>query len=666
MANFCLLPEKVDEFKKALKKKEITIPQLLNMTSEDRITLLREYAGDNAPQVNTMFEEKLVLKNRMLGIKNWASKLGEIGKYSPEGKAKLQKAVSEYRAKQQERVFSPKENEQFLASLAEKQIGTEITEEEAKNIFDLAGKTDKLRAKFDEKTGKWDSETDRLNYGASKVQYENYVSVLKGEGEPFKEIVKGRTQEFKTTVEDSGTAKAVYDLGVDALSAISNNAISIVASVDNSFLGRQGLKVLLTRPTKWWPAAKQSFVDIYNVLGGKDAMNGLMADVYSRPNFLNGNYKKADIVAKSEEQFPTSLPEQIPGLGRVFKASEVAFKGSALRMRMDLFDFLHDMAKNNGVKINDIQIKDIGAVVNSLTARGKWGKYGESPLVKLILWAPRMLKGNLDILTAHGVGSGLKTPFARKEAWKNLAKIVGGLAVLLLIVKAIKKDSVDFDPTSSDFGSIVVDDTKMSRAVGALTDFAGASSTSSGGRTKFDVTGGLGSIVTFISREITGKTKSPTTGIKTDLGSGFGDTSRFDAFINFLTGKTTPLSKTAIDLLKGKNSRGQTPNLGNVSQNLLLPISVQNILGIFQDPASTDWNQNPSAELKQFKDKVGEDTFKEANDQFNQQYTQWQRGALKDESYLDLSDEDKTKAVAKKKDQIKSSIFKQYNFKYKK
>src|SRR3990167_2088153 len=127
---FCLLPEKVSDFRRALKNKEITISELLNMTSEARTSLLQEYAGNAASQVNTLFEEKLVLKNRMIGIRNWASKMGEIGKYSSEGKAKLQTKISEYRAAQQERIFSPKENEAFLNDLANKEIGAEITQEE--------------------------------------------------------------------------------------------------------------------------------------------------------------------------------------------------------------------------------------------------------------------------------------------------------------------------------------------------------------------------------------------------------------------------------------------------------------------------------------------------------------------------------------------------------
>ncbi len=665
MANFCLLPEKVAEFRKALKEKEITIPSLLNMTSEERTALLSKYAGDSAPQVNTLFEEKLVLKNRMIGIKNWASKVGEIGKYSPEGKAKLDKAISEYRAKQQERILNPKENEAFLNDLANKQLGTEVTQEEAKQVFELSKKVDDLKKNFDGE--KWTNETDRLNYGVSKVLYENYVSELKGEGEPFKEVVKGRVQEFKNTAEGN-VGKAVVDLGKDALKALNDNAVGLVASVDNSFLGRQGLKTLFTHPSAWWDGAKGSFIDAYKTMGGKNTMDALMADVYSSPNYLNGAYKDAGIIAQNEEQFPTSLPEQIPGIGRVFKASEVAFKGSALRMRKDLYDLVSEMQTTNGVDMADVtNRKGLGTVINSLTARGKWGKYGESPIVKLVLWAPRMLKGNLDILTAH---AGQDIPkFAKVEARWNLFKIAVSIATILGIAKAINKNSVEPDPTSSNWGKIMVNDTKISRIIGVLSDFVGISSNSQNGKTTYDVTGGLNSVVTAIARQLPkslggGATKSTVTGIKNDFGSGFGQTSRFDAIIDFFTGKTTPLAKTVVDFAKGQNFKGQKPTLLNEMPGLFIPISIQNILGIGGSQGGTDWTQNPGAELQAFQKQVGDEKFKKANDEYNKEVQRKTKILIENIRFKELSEDDKKKAITQLKSDVKDTIFKNYGFKY--
>lgn len=140
MANYCLLPHQIDSFKQALKEKDINIGDLLNMDTGARTEVFKKYAGDNAKAVNTLFEEKLLLKNRMLGIQNLFSKLGEFGKNSAEHKAELAKTLAEYRAAQQERVFSPKEHEAFLNDIADKRIGTHITQEQAAKVFELTKK----------------------------------------------------------------------------------------------------------------------------------------------------------------------------------------------------------------------------------------------------------------------------------------------------------------------------------------------------------------------------------------------------------------------------------------------------------------------------------------------------------------------------------------------
>ncbi len=668
MAFVCILPEKAKEFKQKLKDKKLNIFDLVNMESEARTKLLSDYFGNEAKTVNTLFEEKLILKNRLQGLKNWVSKITASGRYSLEKIAEMKKLIEEYKTQQQERIFNPKEHEAFLANLAEEKLGVRVSREESQKIFDLTEKAKTLLEKnYDEKKPigeKWSSIKDRADYGASKVLLENYISSLKGEGEPLKEVLKNRVEEFKKTASEN-VSKAVFDVSSDAIKTISDNSIALVASVDNSFLGRQGLKTLLTHPSAWQSGAKNSFIDIWNTMGGKNTIDALMADYYSRENYINGNYEKVKIGKTREEELPTSLPEKIPALGRVFKASDIAFKGSALRMRMDLFDLMRKMQKEQGLNITDKKlIEDTGTILNSLTARGKFGKYGESPLVSLLLWSPRMLKANYDTLTTHSLGAELQTSWGRKEAFKNTLKIVGSMALMLSIAQQLNKDSVEKDPTSSDFGNIMIEDTKMSRILGVLADFVGISSSTYGGKTRFDISSGMKSLITFFARQLTGQTKSPITGIKKEFGSGYGETSRFDSFIDFLTGKTKPAVSTAIDISKGKNFKGQKPTPANIVYGLTVPISIQNILELNDTNDGVDWGENTGKELQQFKDKVGKDDFKKANDDFNKQTSEWINSTKNKEEFKKLSTEDKQKIISNKKSEIKKTIFSKYNFKY--
>jgi len=659
---YCLLPEKVKEFKRKLKEKEINIADLLNMTTEARIKLLEEYAGKDAPKVNRLFEEKLVLKNRILGIKNWASKVAELGKYDPAVKAEIDIAISEFKAKQQERILKPKEDEAFYNSLADKIVGAHITKAEAATIFDLTSKNEEFRKGYDEKTEQWSSEEMRSKYAENKVALDNYINFLK-EGKPtLGEISKRYGSEIaELWKEDKPTA--VKKILADSASEVANNLTSFVATLDNSFIGRQGAITLIKNPKVWWNMVKKSFSDIGTTFKGSSAENLLRADIVSRPNSLNGNYETAKLFPKTEEQFPANLPERIPGLGRVFKASEVAFKNSAIRARADLFDMIFNIYKKTGQEVNKTMVQDIGTHVNAITARGKLGQVGTSKVVQLTLWAPKMLKADWDILTGHTLGAGLKTKFARKQALKTSFGAFIAMAGVTAIADAMGAQ-VEKDPRSSEFLKIRVGNTTFNNPFGR----------------------GMPQIMTLVARLISGQTKDARTQTLNELNTGeFGSKTLFDVGLDFLVNKTNPVVRTAITLGKGRDISGKKPTPESTMFGLT-PISFQNLTDL-KDEASTqsvigaiadlvglssntyqretDWSQSEGAELTQFKEKVGEDKFNKANEQFNDEYNAWLRSIPNDKKYLELSNDEKKEAILKKKQELKKKVFDKYDFKYK-
>ncbi len=440
-------------------------------------------------------------------------------------------------------------------SVAAKASGT-VTREEATTIVELSKVTSEARAAM-EQGG------DRLVYGAARVAFAKYADSLKNGKQTIPQMIRGRMLEAKKTYGEN-KVKAAVDLFKDTVNAISENSISIVASVDNSFIGRQGLNTLQTHPSVWGPAAARSFTDIYKTMvskhGGETVRDAVLADAYSRPNYLNGSYEIAKLIPKTEEQFPTSLPERLPlGLGRVFKASENAFLNSGVRMRINTFDLVQDIAKKQGIDVTDkVWIKDAGTLINSITARGDLGKFGQGGAIRLVLWAPKMLKGNWDVLTAHTGGAGLATPFARQQARMNLLKIVGETAAVVAVANALSPGSAEIDPRSSDFLKIKV------------------------GHTRFDISGGKGSIITLLARAITFKSKSSETRKVTPLNSGkYGAKTLFDVGIDFLVNKTTPAARTAVDIAKGRNFQGTKPTIGNVAYRLTTPIGIQNFVQNF-------------------------------------------------------------------------------------
>lgn len=540
-----------------------------------------------------------------------------------------------------------------------------ISREEATILFDLAKRAAELKNLRDPNVKGnfgFKSAKERWEYGKAQAAFDKYVAKLKIGDESISTLAKNRLSEFKTEVKDN-PAKAVGKLGIDAVGEVSATSISMVASLDVSFTLRQGGKMLMTHPTIWAKSVSKQVGDVYRALrykhGNEVAKDILHADLVSRENYMDGHYQTAGILAKFEEQYPTSHPGRIPGIGRPFKASEVAFTNTALRMRIGYFDLLLDMAKKNGAEINTKLIKDLGAVVNGLTARSH---IGGSKFVNVVLWAPRMMMANVNVLTAHGLGAGLSTKFARIEAAKNLIKITAETAAVAAVLNAIVPGSIELDPRSSDFLKY------------------------KDGNTRIDMTAGSGQYITLVARFLTGQTKNTQTKIIKDLGkSGFGDRTYFDVGMDFLINKTTPLVRQGIYFAKGRNFEGRKPTAGTALVDLTTPIPIKNIaddsFGDYSDDraivllsnladvfglnANTympldQWENKESKELVAFRKRVGEQRFEEANIRYNKIVNSRISQTTKTPYYQALSDEEKEKVITRIKRQTKQQILSGY------
>jgi len=648
----------VEKIKKALKDGTIDPVKLAGMASEARHKFLSGFVGENnAKQINSLFESKLLLKNQKQGFVNWAKKIISL---SPETKRDMLSRIEKL-----DKVLSPKEEEQFLQDLASTRLKLDVTQEEAKNISDLSNKIQETKSKVKE-DGTFSNETERLSYGMAKVNLENYVNDLKLQSKK----IFFREEPLKKIVNIAGEIPGIMK--------------SAVASLDNSFWGRQGIKTLLDLRTSklWVKNFLKSWKDIGQQIlskgkwyksGDNAVMDAIKADIYSRPNAINGKYDAGNygLSVLSEEAYPSSIPEKIPLLGRLFKASEVAYNGGALRLRADLADRYIKIAEKQGINTLDkAQAQGIGQLISSMTGRGGLGK-GEvlSKEANALLFSIKFLKSNVDTLTAHQFDS-KATPFTRKESAKNLLSIVGTIASILTMAKLLNKDSIDEDPRSTNFGKIKI--------FGHWTD----------------ITGGMGSLVTLASRLVPtvhngklGFWSKSSTGNWTNLIEGkYGQQTALDVFENFWEGKLSPMAGLVRDIWKGKNFQGEPITFKNALSNLAVPISIQNFNQLKDDPNSSfllgsmildglglststytyksDWTTSTGKELLQFKEKVGLDKFKQANEDFNRAYSEWFTNISQTSEYKNLYDESKSTLSTSAKADIKEKVFKEYHFKY--
>ena len=250
MANFCLLPQVADKFKKDIIEGKINPEKLALMTSAERRAFFAKELGEaSAEPVNALFESKLLLKNQQAGMISWAKKLTGITKQT-------QRDIIS-RIQRLDEVLNPVEAEAFLDDLVAQRLGTRVSFEEAQKLSELAKRITETKG-----VG------DRMDYGRASVDLRNYYNDIKLKNNKFS------VKDFaKNPLVNTGKA----------LSDIAGNAKAINSSLDNSAIFRQGWKTLWSNPIIWAKNAVQTFKSIVDTFSGKEVLDAIDADIISRP-----------------------------------------------------------------------------------------------------------------------------------------------------------------------------------------------------------------------------------------------------------------------------------------------------------------------------------------------------------------------------------------------
>lgn len=561
MKEFCLTKDKADQFLQALASGKIDVEKLSEVSSAQRREVFEKFFGKKeiAKEVNALFESKLLLKNQQAGLVTWAKQVSGL---KPEVRRDLIAKIG-----RMEKILDSRNGERFLEDLAEKRLGVEVTEEEATNILKMSNDVKKYRELVDE-TSKIGSES-RIEYGLRYAMLKDYVADLK---------LQKSSKNFSYYL--SNPKEAMYDAA--------GASKSFLSTLDNSFFGRQGIKVLYTSPSKWANGFKKSWSDIGKELRGVDGMLPIKADVYSRPNALDGTYKrmKLDVGIDAEEAFPSTFPERIPVIGRFFKGAETAFNGGAIRMRADLADLYLKQAEKAGADMSDKEVLEgIGNIVNAMTGRGNIGKLESmSRETNVLFFSIKFLKANVDTL-AGGVKNMLKYPFkyktmtwAEKKSAKNLTKIIGSVATVLTMAEILNPGSVEWDPRSTKFARlpIKVSDDKTIH---------------------IDITGGMSSLATLAARITPSKnngkwgfyTKNSKGEVKSLISGEYGARTAMDVVSDFVQGKFSPPAALLRDILRGSRFDGSKVTFKNAVTGLTTPISAQQAAVAYKEGWRGGW-----------------------------------------------------------------------------
>jgi hypothetical protein len=543
-----------DKLADALKSGELKLEKLaynekgLMRSSEERRAMLAKYVGEEpAKTVNAEFESKLLLKDQQRGIISWAEKTIQD--------PKAKKDIIDMANKMTD-VLNDKNKVVILGDFVARKFGFGMTDEQAANISTLAKLAGSARIAMEGKRGEIGSSVrtpEEKAYGDAAIAFSNYISDLKAKSANKSIYEYMKLKNWGTAVsETAGVAKAMK------------------AALDLSGTLRQGIKMLFTHPTIWWESTAKEFKAAWDSLGGKNVMDSLHSWVVSDPEYNNMVRDKLDVNVM-EEARPSHWPARIPVLGRLFKASDDAYTTFMLTNRVLAYKHYTAIARASG--FTETTGMGIGELANSLTSRGNLGRLEPiAGTINNVMFAPKNLKANWDVLTAHAFSKDMSS-FARKEAAVNLVKIISGTAATLALAEIFWPDSVDKDPRSTDFGKIKIGDTR------------------------FDVSGGMAGIATLAMRilptENDGKwsewSKSSTTGKMTDLRAAkWGQGTGKDVIFNFFENKASPAVSVVKEILEGKDFQGKPITATGELSNLLMPLPVSTYQELANNPNSAN------------------------------------------------------------------------------
>lgn len=754
---WCLAKETAEELHRLVKSGELSFSKLRSMSSQQREEAFR-FLGKDAKRVNKEFEKKILNKDVYRGLETWLEKTTGIN--SPK-KERLRKMIQRRKEKQNERVFNPTTDGLFLQELASAKVGIGISSDEAKMIFNLSKRVREGNELFDKKTIK--SRLEQINQGdLSKEQSSALNSFLgrleeasfnkklttdfsrKAKADITRYLGETASPEQKAQIDDLiekiikerkdgdyGVARIELQNFIDGIKLENGKKLwasgedefggfvsaqnygriaveiagaqkSVVASIDNSFPGRQGWYALTSgNVVEWGNSVKNSFRLIKDVLSlpsektvngntikiseDKTIIDGVKASVYNRELGRSGVYDKMKLdVGIREEAFPSSLPEKIPAIGRLFKASNEAYTGTAYLLRADLADKYYSLFKKaKGAELDDVELESIGRIVNSMTGRGNkgLGKLGET--TNVFFFSPKFIQSHIDKIYQPFDAS--LAPQARALATKNLATSAVATGLLLYgsteMLKTLGVDaSFTTDPKSSSFGKIKIGDYRT------------------------DVTGGLGGYITIMSRTIAlttgGKYKNEISGVESDASDPVEGLTRF--FMN----KTSPFARTLLDIATGSDFKGRDVSLQAIKEDPVgtaviigknnIPISLQNLEeqitddteGVVLSALLADglgfsttkytymarWEGSTSKELEAFKEQVGIKTFREAEKEFATIMHENLRSLDKTgdapnfrvrKDYRNLSNDDKKRVVSAVDRKVKKNVLEKYGYEVK-
>ena len=590
----CIPPSEAAKLKSVLNKTD----ELDSMSSEERIAFFKESIQNDevVEKLNRGYESRLTSTKKDIR-KDYLKRFANDRGFTPVQKDLVEKIDSI------KDILNPADDAVFAKSLAEHKLGVSLTREQSKKIVEMTDEVLKLRDKAsNDLIGKTPDEIFRMEPSdrailAAKAEgiLERYVGDLSLANpervEGITNNIKKAASGFKDAFTSKKGARDASNKVADEVVLLAGTAKAATASFDNSFFGRQGIKTLMFAlvelpfsrvPIKnWLKNFGTSFSDIGKTIKTAKFSDDAMALGFKkREQTVMDNLEdmtKADYVYQTymknakggfgisgvEEAFPTNFMEEIPGIGRAYKATEVAYNAAAIRMRLWLGKYNLEMFSKAGIDISDPEIVDvISELVSSMTGKGQVSQAVQGAVgswyfsIKLFtsmidtIWMPTkfLAKG----LTKPGTTEydAMVRQAYRKAALQSAKPLIGWAAML---GAAAMVGGSSLDPRDKRFGKVVLPD----------------------GQT-FDITGGNLTFWGGITKIISGKQYDPNKGTWVQNSQLSGD-KWGQVLQTVFTNRLGPVPALVRDAINGEHFGGEPITPTSIASNLIIPITVKNV-----------------------------------------------------------------------------------------
>jgi len=334
---------------------------------------------------------------------------------------------------------------------------------------------------------------------------------------------------------------------------------AIMASTDLSGIFRQGI-MAVGRPQFWKAIPK--YVKSFSRKNYETLMESIMTDNY----FIKA--RKAglgltDILTGSEEMFVSKL--RPIGIGWLIEASERGYQGFLNKLRFDLFKDMARKLEKLGYNIeeNPEKFRQLADYIGALTGRGPLrGRLGRAATMSDTFFAPRLIASRVYFLNPKNL---IALPRElRLEGLRDILSVSAfGSGVLGLAY--LNGAKIERDPRNADFLKARFGDTRI------------------------DPWGGFLPYVVLLSRLVSGKVVSSTSGKEFEIGEGINKIGYDEMMYRFLEGKYAPIPSFLWHWFKGTDFAGQPFDVIKETYTRLIPLTIQDTMDIIDIEPTDLW-----------------------------------------------------------------------------